>query len=80
MKECYKDFIVGFVVVVLGSGLIALFCIKPEILIKLILLGILIGLLYLCYVLGKNIRESEWYEDLVSYVKRMLNNQRKKGG
>jgi len=79
MKEVLKDFIVGFVTVILCTGLIAFFCIKPVILFELGLLAILVGLLYLCYIIGEKIRESYFYENLVWYMKRMLNKGKKKG-
>jgi len=78
MKECYKNFIVGFVVVILCCGLIVLFCLKPGYLLLLVTFIVLSTFFWMCYAIGRVIRESCWYENLILYIKRMLNKQRKK--
>jgi len=78
MKEWHKNVIVGFVAIVGCISLIILFLYEPSLLFLLVILAVLALLFWLSYIIGSAIRESGWYECLVSYMKRMF--RKMKGG
>ena len=70
MKEWHKDFLVGLFIALVCCGVIILFYVRPDFLVGLVLLGLLFAFFWMCYVVGKNVRNSNWYDSLVWYIKR----------